>query len=297
MDLSVKEKEKQKLERNIEHYNKVHKEVDGTTYKQCSICEEWFPCTDEYFYKNKCNHTDELNPYCKPCTINKYHKWYTDNGGRSSTNGKIYRDGHKKERKEWHKRYYIETKEDHQKYLKNWQENNPEKLKGYGELYSNKKHNITTQEWINCKEYFNNQCAYCGLPIEDHYFTRKEITKNGDFHKEHVNCEGEGSLSKCVPSCKTCNTSKHKDIMEEWYAKKEFYSKEKLDKIYQWMDRDYKIYELPYIIKKSKNLDNNTFSFELWSKDSDGNCETHLATENKKRKLDIHIQEYFGDKG
>ncbi len=32
-----------------------------------------------------------------------------------------------------------------------------------------KKHRLSKQEWKSCKEYFNNECAYCGLPIEEHF--------------------------------------------------------------------------------------------------------------------------------
>lgn len=41
------------------------------------------------------------------------------------------------------------------------------------------------------------------------------------------------------------------------------------------------------------NINDNNQHFELWSKDDKGNAEIHLATENKKKELDIHIQKYF----
>ena len=66
------------------------------------------------------------------------------------------------------------------------------------------------------KKYFNNECAYCGLPLSEHYFTRKGVTKLGDFHKEHVDHEGLNDLSNCVPSCSECNSEKNKKIFEKW---------------------------------------------------------------------------------
>lgn len=57
-----------------------YKIINGVKYKKCSrnISEEclgWYPATLEYFYKNKSNKTDGLNPYCKKCAIKKqkYH--------------------------------------------------------------------------------------------------------------------------------------------------------------------------------------------------------------------------------
>ena len=60
------------------NYEKKHKEVDGVLYKYCSIHnkhfpneeEAWFPCTEEYFHKNKSS-PDGLYPYCKRCNIKK----------------------------------------------------------------------------------------------------------------------------------------------------------------------------------------------------------------------------------
>jgi hypothetical protein len=65
---------------------------------------------------------------------------------------------------------------------------------------------------------------------------------NQQLHKEHVNCNGEGNLSNCVPSCKSCNCSKHTDNMEEWYRKQTFFSEDKLDKIHKWINIDYQQY-------------------------------------------------------
>ena len=99
---------------------------------------------------------------------------------------------------------------------KEWQQNNPELMKKYREdRHLNKQHKIFKKEWINCKEYFENCCAYCGIPIEEHYNKFAGEIKLTDFHREHVDCNGENDLSNCVPSCKDCNSSKHNSSLEE----------------------------------------------------------------------------------
>lgn len=109
-------------------------------------------------------------------------------------------------------------------------------------MYSNKIHKINKKEWTSCKEYFDNECSYCGLPLKEHYNKVAGELKHTDFHKEHVNCNGSDGLNNCVPSCKRCNTSKHTENMEEWYKRQVFFDEDKLNKIYHWINEDYEVY-------------------------------------------------------
>ncbi len=103
-----------------------------------------------------------------------------------------------------------------------------------------KKHEITKNEWELCKEYFVYKCAYCGLPIEEHYNQYKGEIRLTDFHKEHVNHDGSNDLSNCIPSCKNCNSEKHTSTLEEWYNKEnENFTEERLEKILNWLNNDY----------------------------------------------------------
>ena len=127
---------------------------------------------------------------------------------------------------------------------KNWQRNNRDKLNEYREnREQNKKHEISSKEWQDCKSYFNNECAYCGLHISDHFNTYKNELKHTDFHKEHVSHEGLNDLSNCVPSCKSCNSQKWKYEFEDWYNQDNaVYAIHRYEKIVKWLTEDYKKY-------------------------------------------------------
>ena len=162
--------------------------------------------------RNKSKPDRGLNSECKKCTIELSRK---------------YRKDHLGERVEYDKKYRTINK-----------------VKEYSRYRSqHKKHKITKQEWEMCKKYFNYECAYCGLPLSEHYYTRNGITKNGDFHKEHVDHEGNNGLSNCVPSCGSCNSSKWKSELNEWYnINNPKYSEERYNKIMQWLNGDWVLY-------------------------------------------------------
>jgi hypothetical protein len=240
-------------EKQLIHYQNTHKEIDGIIYKQCSICKEWFPENQDNFYKKG---KEKLSPYCKTCESKKNSQWQKDNPDRVKAHNQ-------NEYKKPHVRKYLY--ELSKRRLKNgeqrkWQQNNPDKLKQYREFREmNKTHTITNQEWKDCKKYFNNCCAYCGLPIEEHYFNRLGERKLGDFHKEHVDHEGANDLSNCVPSCKSCNSSKGTYILEEWYTEDTSrFSQERLDKIYKWLNEDYKLYLQEHKPKKKYTYKNKS---------------------------------------
>jgi hypothetical protein len=219
------------------HYQETHKEVNGIIYKQCSICKEWFLESLDNFYKNNKN----LSPYCKECEKAKSKKY-----------SQLHND-----QRYWYNKKYLSNADNRNKINKGirerqskngtqrkWQQKNKGKLKVYQE---NRKqhgdHRINKKEWEDCKKYFDNCCAYCGLPIEKHYNMYKSEMKLTDFHKEHIDHEGSNDLSNCVPSCKTCNSSKRTQIFEDWYNESnQIFSQERLDKIHKWLNEDYKIY-------------------------------------------------------
>ena len=210
----------------------------------CNCCDNWFPCNEDYFYKVK-NNTDGLRPDCKECTKKKSKQWQENNQERyygyiSERNSKRGKEYYYLVNKPWNEK----NKDRKLKTQREWQKNNPEKLRYYGHVRTQtKKHKIKKSEWFSCKEYFNNSCAYCGLHKDNHYRLWKGELKQFDLHKEHVDDKGANDLSNCVPSCQSCNSSKHDFKLEYWYNEENpNYTEERMNKIIKWLDEDYKKY-------------------------------------------------------
>jgi len=225
-------------------YKINHREINGVLEKQCNRCNEWLPCTNEYFYKNDKNKTDGLYPYCIKCTKNKTVLWQNEKRNRNSVLESRKKSNAIPERKQEIKGR-VKTRRNEGKYLE-WQRNNKDKVKTYIQnKMQHGTHSITKKEWKTCKNYFNNECAYCGLPITEHYRTYRGELQHCDLHKEHVNHFGANNLSNCIPSCMNCNSQKWEFELDYWYNKDNInYTENRYNKIIQWIAKDY----LKYII-------------------------------------------------
>ncbi|PIH59041.1 HNH endonuclease [Paenibacillus sp. LK1] len=208
--------------------------------KECSICNE-LKLLDEFYSRQKFNSKGiaytYYQPYCILCTIKKTKKWAEDNYERHLKNVRAGDERNKDRRR-------VQFKENTRRkrsrgYYENWYKNNPDKQKSYRK---NKKiHEITDEEWENCKKHFNFECAYCGLPKDKHLIEVKKVFKLYDFSKEHVNPNGTNDLSNCIPSCRLCNSEKHNKTLTEWYNEKnEKFSQVRIHKILKWISDDFK---------------------------------------------------------
>ena len=243
-------------------YEEYHKYIDSVLYKKCAYHHElfpnedhWFPCTEEYYYKNIHNKSDGLQPECKRCSSLKSSK-------RIKNNIKGY--------KKYKKLHYIENKdriikrtmksrnknkEYYSQQGKNYRQTDifKEKNKEYSKKRQEKKHIITNIEWENCKQYFDNKCAYCGLPIEKHYRIYAGKLQKIDLHKEHVIDDGKNDIRNCIPACNSCNTQKNKKSLNNWYnSNNQNYTYERYLKICQWIRYDHKKFIMPK--KKQKKI-------------------------------------------
>lgn len=213
-----------------------------TETKTCTICLEEKPLI-AYYHQDKKKASGEkyvyIVPYCKKCA------------SRKSLESNYDRELKKEGSRLWKQR--AENKESvsnsHRKYRESgkyneWQDNNKDRLVAY-RMYRemHKKHEISTSEWKDCKNYFDSECAYCGLHISEHFIRYAGELKWTDFHKEHVDHKGDNDLSNCVPSCKSCNSRKHSFEFSEWYCKDNpVFSLERKDKINRWLSQDYFMY-------------------------------------------------------
>ncbi len=203
--------------------------------KTCNIEKD----LNEFYTQERINAKGEkylyYHPSCKKCSIEKAKKNMYDNYDRHLEAVKKYDS--KEEGIEKHRirqRRYIKNGKQ-----KKWQQENPDKIQQYNKNRKNKNHIISKAEWIACKQYFNNSCAYCGITEEEH----RKINRNHDLHKEHVDDKGSVYLDNCVPSCSSCNSKKSDRHLNEWYnVDNKNYTPERYNKILQWITEDYKRY-------------------------------------------------------
>lgn len=223
--------ENNEIDKRNKKYQQTHKIIDDIDHKICSMCKEWKPSTEEYFYKNKSNKTDGLHPWCKKCAV-KRNTEGRDLDRANELNKHYYRTREKT--RQIRKRVMDERRVNGQ--YREWQRNNPEKIKSYNLKRSkNKTHVISEFEWEYCKSYFNYECAYCGMTEKIH----KEM-HNQQLHREHVVHEGANDLSNCIPACRSCNSAKHVFTLEEWYSEQNInYTEFRYNKINKWLSEDY----------------------------------------------------------
>lgn len=232
----------------LEKYWSIRKIEDETIKKKCSCCGDYKPETYEFFYyKNKSKPEKGFISECKICSDKRSLKTKWDNieevrKKQTATYKEKYKNDSEVRRKHAERNKKVRESRYYQEYLKK-----PEvKARKYGQRHKN--HRITDQEWEDCKKYFNYRCAYCGLPIEEHYIPRKGKLVWQDFHKEHVIDKGKNNLKNCVPSCQSCNSKKRIRTLNQWYnPQNSIYTYERYHKIYIWIRYDHKLY-----IKKNK---------------------------------------------
>lgn len=201
--------------------------------KKCKTCEEVKELSEFYTQKYKRKDGTEAiayKPDCKDCTKEKSMKWKKDPENRER-----FLSIKKKSNNQPNQRRNVKEAVKKQKtsgYFLRYQQENKEKMKQYRENRElNRKHEITKEEWEQCKVYFDYRCAYCGISEVE---AKKKF--GNSLHKEHVDHEGSNDITNCVPSCKGCNSSKWKYSFEEWYIEKnEVFSEERLNKINKWL--------------------------------------------------------------
>jgi hypothetical protein len=184
--------------------------------------------------RNKSKPEKGLNSECKLCSYKYARKWAIENPEKK--NASVRKNNQTEKTKEYHRRKTRRLTSNG--YYKKWNKENPDKLKAYSQKRVKKNHIITKDEWIACKNYFGNTCAYCGMTEEEH----RQIF-NTDLHREHVIDDGRNDIKNCIPSCSTCNNNKKRRTLNEFYnPKNKNYTYERYYKIYMWMRYDCKKY-------------------------------------------------------
>lgn len=192
---------------------------------------------------------DGFNTRCRNCQSLKDHKHYMENREEIIKTNSQHRINNAEKYKQYDKDYYIRRREHKKAMARVWQNENREYLsiwmkewrktehgKSIANMHSrnrsqNKKHKISKKDWIFCKDYFDDGCAYCGMPEEIH----KEMF-NQQLHKDHADPNGNNGISNCLPSCKICNSKKHDIDWIDWYIPDNpRYTEERYNKIVEWL--------------------------------------------------------------
>lgn len=211
--------------------------------RKCGKCGEWLEeNTNNFYMVNKSKPEKGFLSWCKQCMSKSNTNRQKKKGDEYSKYQKEYRNkgNNRQIVNERSKQWREDNQEWKQIYQLDYQRKYPEKMYEYAKnRIAHKKHNITKKEWLACLKYFNHRCAYCGLPMEDHYNMYLGKLRWENLQKEHVDHEGENDITNCVPSCKSCNDRKWKYIFDEWYSKNNpNYTEERYNKIIKWLIED-----------------------------------------------------------
>ena len=241
--------------------------------KVCSKCGKILVAYSGNFAKQK-NGKYGLKCDCKICTNeyakqyredNKdyYKQYYEDNKEKINERKKQYYEDNKDYYKQYYednkekiaeqnKQYYEDNKEKINERKKQYYEDNKEKIAEQKKQYYASEHGqtvlfnannrrrqreqeqgrgITVEQWKEMMNFFNWKCAYSGTPLNkdnrtiDHIFPLKIGGLNEPWN--------------CVPMYSNYNKSKNTSDMLDWYIQQDFYSEERLEKIYEWCEYAY----------------------------------------------------------
>lgn len=237
--------------------------------KICSRCNKLLVAYNGNFHKKKTGKYGVCTE-CKKCKSNTNKQYREENKKKIKEQKKRYYEENKKEILEKQKEYYKEHREEKIEYEKQYKEENREKVAEYKKQYreehkeyyqeymkqyhkenphisfnatskrrerlENQGRGITKEQWHEMMNFFNWCCAYSGEYIGG------EDNKNirSIDHIIALDNEGLNEPWNCVPMFRPYNSSKFTNNMEEWYIQQEFYSEERLQKIYAWYEYAFK---------------------------------------------------------
>ena len=142
--------------------------------------------------------------------------------------GRIYRENNREKLRLKGMEYYENNKPKCKIASRKWNDNNRDVCNITTQRYRNIKakleSTLTLEQWTEIKQYFNNECAYCGKAsklTQDHFVP---LTKGGGYTKDNI-----------IPVCGSCNPSKSNKLFSEWYPKYKHYSAEREQKVIQYI--------------------------------------------------------------
>ena len=187
---------------------------------ECKLCKKQLD--KEYREKN----IDKIREYDK--------QRYPQRREERLEYSKKYQKENKDKIKEQRHQYYEENKDIIKERNKKYKQENPEKFFNWNANRRLKEENqgngITKEQWYEMMDFFDWKCAYSGEYIGGN-------SKNRTIdHIVSLDKNGEHEIWNCVPMYANYNSGKRNKNMEEWYIKQDFYSEERLNKIYEWIE-------------------------------------------------------------
>ncbi len=213
--------------------------------KNCTKCNKKLPATREYFHK-KLHGLYDLREICIECVrkydakkypikregqLARHRVYYLENRELELERNREYRKTNKEQLTKYRKEYYKNNKAQCLIWQKEWRKTKKgrEIIRFHKVAHIDWRRRInkviekdfTLKDWKNCLKYFDDRCAYCGADEDkitmDHLIPVKKL---GGTIKNNI-----------VPACRSCNSSKNKYDFNDWYAKQEFHSENRKQRI------------------------------------------------------------------
>ena len=206
--------------------------------KACTKCNKILIAYEGNFHKKKGGRYG-LHTECKSCRKQYHKQWRKNNFDHCKEYDAQWRENNREHYREYKKQYYKDNEEYYKELSAQWRKNNPDKRFNYNNSRRLKEESqgrgITSEQWYKMMEFFEWKCAYSGEYLGGDNKDKKRTV-------DHIIPLDNGGLNEpwnCVPMYRPYNTSKHTRNMEEWYKQQDFFSEERLQKIYEWQEYAY----------------------------------------------------------
>lgn len=169
----------------------------------------------------------------KELVLKQNKKWCDNNREKVLENKRLYGQTHKEQRRQ----YYNNNKDRINKIKREYRRKNPQTI-----INSNIKRRLkenqqgsgfTKEQWLEMMNFFDWKCAYSDKSLNGNS-TNRTID-----HIVPLKKDGQHEIWNLVPMYREYNTYKRDKDMLDWYKQQEFYSEERLNKIYEWQKYAY----------------------------------------------------------
>lgn len=222
------EKNKETISAKNKHYYENNKDI------ALAKSQEYYErIKDDISYKTKKKERDKI----------RHQKSYLNHKKEIQEKQRQYYYENREKRIEYQKEYYKKNKNKIIAYTYEWQKRHPEiqKLKKERRKIKEECNSYAQDQWYECISFFDNKCAYSG---EDYLpYTVDHVSDSITI--DHIVPLSQGGLNviwNIVPAKFKYNSSKGNKNLEDWYSQQEFFSENRLDKIFQWAEYAYSKY-------------------------------------------------------